>query len=863
MRSPCLAVLDELRSDPRFARHITAWLRLEPEPARYADQLPPLHPRLLAGLRTRGINRLYTHQADAVNTVLAGRHVVVVTPTASGKTLCYNLPVLHALLSDPEARALYIFPTKALAQDQLAELQAWRQVLDLDFRPAAYDGDTPPEARAAIREVSRVVITNPDMLHVGILPHHTRWADFFAGLRHVVVDEMHAYRGVFGSHVANVMRRLKRVARFYGARPRFVCASATIANPRELARLLLEEEVTVIANDGSPKGRRHFLFYNPPLVDRELGIRRSPILEAQSLSRLFVDHGVQTIIFARSRLATELLLRYLQRDAPEPDRIRGYRGGYLPRDRREIERGLREGQVRAVVATNALELGIDIGQLDACVMAGYPGTVHSTWQQAGRAGRRAGESVAILVAGGNPLEQYIITHPDYIFRPSEGFEYARINPDNLLIRLAHLRCAAFELPFTEGEKFGGTGADPESPETQEMLELLEEEGVLHQAGARWFWLADAYPAQDISLRTAGSDRVVITLADAPPGQPRVLGELDRQSAPFLVHESAIYMHQGQAYHVDALDWKAGVATVRPVNVDYYTVASTSVDVRPVRVLEESPGPAALVAHGEVEVTSKATSYRIVRLYTQETLGWGEINLPPQTMLTTGYWSVLSDEVVERLREAGFWRFDPIGDRGPNWEEQRDRARARDGYRCRQCGAPERADRQHDVHHIVPFRDFGYVPGQNDAYLQANALDNLITLCRNCHAKVEGALRFQGALSGLGHVLSHVAPLYLMCDWRDIGVLAEAQAAWSGAPTVMVYEQVPSGVGFAETLYRLHDRLLATARELVADCPCERGCPACIGPVNEEAARRQPGAPRADDDPKAYTLAILDELMAPA
>ncbi|MFQ6102570.1 MAG: DEAD/DEAH box helicase, partial [Anaerolineae bacterium] len=485
-RPSCLDVLDELRGDPRYARHITAWRRLEPQPARHAPELPPLHPRLLAGLPARGVEHLYTHQADAISAILAGRHVVVVTPTASGKTLCYNLPVLNALLTDPEARALYIFPTKALAQDQLAELRAWEDVLQLGLRPATYDGDTPPAARGAIREGSRIVITNPDMLHVGILPHHTRWASFFAGLRYVVVDEMHAYRGVFGSHVANVVRRLKRVARFYGAHPQFLCASATIANPEELARLLIgdssargshlepirkvdgaafpgcpgglespphgfsdrflevakatderadasEEEVVVVANDGSPKGTRHFLFYNPPLVDRDLGIRRSAVLETQTLVRLFLDRNVQTIVFARSRLSTELLLRYLRQGAAQQDKVRGYRGGYLPRERREIEQGLREGAVRTVVATNALELGIDIGQLDACLMAGYPGTIASTWQQAGRAGRRADVSVAILVAGGNPLEQYIVTHPDYFFGRSP--EHGRINPDNLLIRL--------------------------------------------------------------------------------------------------------------------------------------------------------------------------------------------------------------------------------------------------------------------------------------------------------------------------------------------------------------------------------------------------------------------------------------------
>ncbi len=878
--------LSRLRTDPRFAAHIAAWRRLPARPATHADAWPPVDPRLVAALGKRGIDRLYTHQAVAVEAALAGQHIVVVTPTASGKTLCYNLPVLHTLLQDPSARALYLFPTKALAQDQLAELHAWSPVLGHPVRAATYDGDTPTSARPATRRDARIVVTNPDMLHTGILPHHTRWADFFSNLCYVVVDEMHVYRGIFGSHVANVFRRLRRVCRFYGSAPQFILSSATIANPEELARHLVEADVTLVDGDGAPRGERHFLFYNPPVVDRTLGIRRSAVLEAEALARQCLAHDIQTIVFTRARLTTELLLRYLHLENPKSQIpnpksvVRGYRGGYLPAERREIERGLREGTVRAVVATNALDLGIDIGQLDVSIMAGYPGTVASTWQQAGRAGRRASVSVSILVAGGNPLDQYIVTHPDYFFGRSP--EHALVNPDNLLILLAHLQCAAFELPFQAGESFGceqpeisepdfdhgsrrahnppgrrvrdsaGAGGEMQaevpggSALTAELLDYLAESGVLHRVGDTWYWLGDSYPAERVSLRSAGPDQVAITVTSGET--PQTIGTVDRMSAPLQVPTGAVYLHDGQAYHVDRLDWEAGQALVRSVEVDYYTDASFSVEVRPVATRAEERRAGATVAYGEVQLRGRATGYKKVRLYTHETLGWGEIDLPEQTTETAAYWFILAEEVVERLRAAGWWRFDPIGYRGPNWQAQRDKARARDGYRCRHCSAPERPDRQHDIHHVRPFRDFGYVPGQNDHYQAANQLENLITLCRDCHRRAEGAQRFQGALTGLGSVLGHVAPLYLMCDYRDIGILAEAQAAWSKAPTVTIYEKIPAGVGFSETLFRLHDQVLGTAEELIRDCGCERGCPSCVGPVEEVG-----------EDARAYTLAILAEL----
>src|SRR6202140_4925590 len=486
--------------------------------------------------RAKGIQELYSHQALTAELVHEGKNVAVVTPTASGKTLCYNLPVLNAVLENADTRALYLFPTKALAQDQLAELQDLSKRLDDRFGVFTYDGDTPSDARKAIRERGHVVLTNPDMLHTGILPHHTKWMRLFENLRYIVIDELHTYRGVFGSHLANVLRRLRRVARFYGSNPQFICCSATIANPGELASQLVEQEVEVVEENGAPAGEKLFVFYNPPMINRNLGIRRSYINESTRVARELLARRLQTIVFANSRLHTEILLTYLQQaNPPKPGQaepVRGYRGGYLPVERREIERGLREGRILGVVSTNALELGIDIGSLDACAMAGYPGSIASTWQRAGRAGRRSGSSCAVLVASSAPLAQFILQHPDYFFGSSP--EHAHIQPDNLEILVNHLKCAAFELPLSPEERFGNV-------ELPELCERLAEPGFLHKSGGNWHWVQEAYPADTISLRSVTSDNfVIINTTGEENAGPAGIGEGDFSSALTTVHPKAIY-----------------------------------------------------------------------------------------------------------------------------------------------------------------------------------------------------------------------------------------------------------------------------------------------------------------------------------
>ncbi|MGC1829767.1 MAG: DEAD/DEAH box helicase [Candidatus Acidiferrales bacterium] len=755
-------------------------------PAREAQFCPMsgwVRAELREAYRAKGIERLYSHQAAAVELARSGKNFVVVTPTASGKTLCYNLPVLDAILENRDTRALYLFPTKALAQDQLAELDDLAKRLDDSFGVFTYDGDTPGDARKAIRERGHIVLTNPDMLHTGILPHHTKWARLFENLHTIVLDELHTYRGVFGSHLGNVLRRLARIARFYGSKPRFICCSATIANPGELAERLTEEAVEVIEENGAPAGEKFFVFYNPPMVNRNLGIRRSYLNEATRVAKELLARRLQTIVFANSRLHTEVLLKYLQQanrpqpGAPEP--VRGYRGGYLPRERRDIERGLREGGIRGVVATNALELGIDIGSLDACVMAGYAGSIASTWQRAGRAGRRSGTSCAVMVASSAPLDQFIVQHADYFF--GRAPERACIQPDNLEILVNHLKCAAFELPIAADEHFGFGGAD-----LQELCERLAEAGYLHRSGGSWHWVQEAYPADTVSLRSVTSDNfVIVDTTGEESGEREVIGEVDFSSALTTVHPQAIYLHQGRQYHVDRLDFDERKAYVKAVNADYFTDAIRYTQVRALEIAEEEriAGPAAR-AHGDVLVRSQVVGFKKIKFFTNENVGAGKLELPENEMHTTAFW---------------------------------------------------------------------------------------ITLERRLMAELPFALsERQSGIFGLLYALESMAALLLMCDRRDLGTAIGERPGSEGAetewqefagrmngrgeekeffePSLYLYDAYPGGIGFSEPLYRVHDLLLRQTRELIAACPCDKGCPSCTGPAGEKSERAKEAA-----------LAILDRL----
>ena len=609
----------------------------------YAAFPEAVNPKLREVLAARGIDKLYTHQALACEKVTAGENVVIVTPTASGKTLCYNVPVLDRLTAEPGARAMYLFPTKALAEDQLDELHGLIEDMGSDLCAFTYDGDTPQDARRAIRQRANIVLTNPDMLHTGILPHHTKWVKLFENLRYIVVDELHYYRGVYGSHLANIMRRLKRLCEFYGAKPQFVACSATIANPKELAETLMEAPFGLIDQNGAPAGEKVFICYNPPVVNRQLGIRRSYINETRRIAQELLDHNQQTLVFANNRLATEILVTYLK-DACDKGRmptesVRGYRGGYLPRERREIEQRLRSGDIRAVVATNALELGIDVGSLDAVVMAGYPGTIASTWQRAGRAGRRNTGSLAVMVASSAPVDQYVVEHPEYLFERSP--EHAYVNPDNLEVLLNHLKCAVFELPLRSDEKFG-------PHETNELCGFLAESGMLHLSGNAWHWTSDSYPADAVSLRSVSSDNFVVI---DTTGEAKIIGEVSYTAALTTLHEKAIYLHEAKQFHVERFDFKERKAYVKRVDCDYYTDAIDYTQVKPLREFAKAPVAADVDrVHGDVRVNRQIVGFKKIRFYTMENVGAGNLSMPEQEMHTTAYWLHFPAAFLEAMTE---------------------------------------------------------------------------------------------------------------------------------------------------------------------------------------------------------------------
>jgi DEAD/DEAH box helicase domain-containing protein len=774
---------------------ITAVRRLPARAAAYGQFPDGIDDRLQQVLRDRGIERPYTHQAAAMAHALARRNVVITTPTASGKTLCYNAPVLSTILRDPSARALYLFPTKALAQDQLAELHELADLVSgragLDLGVFTYDGDTPQDARRAIRGRAHVVLTNPDMMHSGILPHHPRWAKLLENLRYVVIDELHAYRGVFGSHLTNVLRRLRRICAHYGSDPTFICSSATIANPRELAEALAERPFELVSDSGAPGGEKFFVFVNPPVVNRQLGIRRSYLAETRRVAAEFLKRRLQLIVFAQSRLTTEILTTYLKDDFAPPaasgppdgrDQIRGYRGGYLPQRRREIEKGLREGSVRAVVSTSALELGIDIGALDVCVMAGYPGTVAATWQRAGRAGRRSSRSAAVLVASSAPIDQFVVRHPSYFFDASP--EHALINPDNLHIVVEHAKCAVFELPFSTTESFG-------RHDVQEILAVLQDSGFVYCAEGQdendgvWQWTSESYPADAVSLRSISSDNFVVV--DTTRGAD-VIGETSFTSGPSTLHEKAIYLIEGDLYQVEKLDFEGRKAFVRRIDCDYYTDAITYTKVS----VLETFNAAAARSHGEVHVASRVVGFKKIKFYTNENVGSGELDLPEQQMHTTAYWLTVPAEAMAEL--------------------------------------PFAADDRRDG-----------VVGLAFAMRQ---VAQLLLMCdrQDIGISIGGGDRDTGAEDGARELTRAGHP-----------------ASLPDEPRIFIYDNYPGGIGFSEPLFGMHADLLARTRDLIARCGCEHGCPTCVGPIGDTGPLARTVALRILDRlgvpacPEAYAL----------
>src|ERR1700690_3740461 len=828
------------RTDSDTAPNFATWRTNPARPAQthpFPDDLPAA---LGDALSQRGIDSLYSHQLEAWTYIGAGKNIVLATGTASGKTLAYNLPILASLLTNTDSRALYLFPTKALAQDQLSGLHQLQSSIK-NLQSAIYDGDTPQSQRTLIRKNSPIILSKPDMLHPGILPHHTNWSDFFRNLRFIVIDEMHTYRGVFGSHVANVIRRLKRVAEFYGASPQFILTSATIGNPKELAERLIESQIELIDHDGSSRGERHFVLYNPPVIDESLGLRKSSIMESVRLTQDLLANNIQSVVFARSRRSVEMILSYLTSPPSPPpvgegrrgEVIRGYRSGYLPSQRREIEKGLRDGTVKAVVATNALELGIDIGGLGAAVLVGYPGSIASVYQQSGRAGRGEAPALSVLVASANPLDQFLAHHLDYFFGQSP--EQGLINPDHLLILLNHLRCAMFELPFENDETFGSLDAD----KVKEFLDVLMSNHEEHLSREKYFWMSDSYPAASVSLRTASPENIILQTTETSDSAPQIIGEVDLASAYWMVHPHAIYIHEGQQYFVHELDLERHIATLTAVAMDYYTEPQNETEIQILSESEKAEIKGGEKGWGDIQVTTQVVGFKKLRWLTRENLGEEPLDLPSTELQTTGYWLSLSATTIETLRTSGSWTNDP-NDYGPDWPRIRLAVRTRDGFRCQVCGTPE-SGREHDVHHKIPFKAF-------TSAIAANRLDNLVTLCQTHHHQAEQNVRIRSGLAGLSYALSQLAPLFLMCDPSDLGVHTDAAGTIRGAPSIVLYDQVPAGIGFSQKLFEINDELIARTLELVSECECKDGCPSCVGPGGENGYGG-----------KQETISILKEL----
>ena len=756
----------DITGDGRYRGQIAHVREIAPRQAAYAEPAAAIDEALLSLLRRRNIHRLYTHQAAAVDAILAGRDVVVVTATASGKTLCYNLPVAQTLLSDPAARAMYIFPTKALAQDQFGTLSEWASDMRLGrvLRPAVYDGDTPSHNRSRVRSAASVILTNPDMLHVGILPYHGKWHALLRDLRTIVIDEVHTYRGIFGSHVAGVLRRLLRLCEHYGSRPQIVCCSATIANPAELTEKLTGRRMELIDNDGSPRGRKVFVLWNPPMLARQESLaRRSANVEAVELLAELVRRRTQTIVFTKARVVAELVYKYareaLAADGDLAGRIRPYRGGYLPLERREIERELFAGRLLGVTATNALELGIDVGAMDAAILVGFPGTICSTWQQAGRAGRASQDSLVVLIAYNDPVDQFLMRHPEYLFAASH--EHAVIDPANPHVLEAQLSCACFEKPLTAADeaRFG--------PVAMQVAGICAADGEMRPIDGRYYWSSSEFPARRTSLRMMSGETYAI--ADTSAGG-KVIGQVDAISAPELVYPNAVYLHEGRGYLVREMDMDAKIAAVEPCEADYYTQPVLSSSCRLGEASDKRAQLDGEAFFGPADVTWQTIAFRKIKYYTAELIGQAKLDLPAQTLPTTAMWWAPAEAMLAELSACG-------------------------------------------------------------------------------HRPVE-------ALCGVRNLMLAALPSLAMCDRRDISGMVDSSNL--GRPAVVIYDRYPGGLGFAQQGFELLATWLGMCGQIARECPCEAGCPSCVGLANlRPAIHSDPdlfgGMPVPD---KAATLLLL-------
>lgn len=765
--------------------------------------------------RKSGIDYIYRHQTQAINEVFKGNNIVISTGTASGKSLSYLLPIFDSLVNSSQACSILLYPTKALCHDQKMQISEYlKHLMSLTGKSpdcGVYDGDTVRDERKRIRDNAQLILTNPDMFNIGILPNHTEWSRVFTNLKYVVIDEVHVYRGIFGSHFTNLIRRMKRICRFYGSHPQFILCSATLSNISEFSEKLIEEKLSIIDQDYSQKGRKHFIIYNPPFVNKELGIRRSYLQETVRILRHLRNFDLQILLFARSRRNVEMIFTNLERKDDNTEDIRTYRSGYLSSTRRTTETEMKKGNIKTIIATNALELGIDIGGIDIVILCGYPGTIAATRQQSGRAGRRNNTSLTIMVTSSEPLEQYLANNPDYLFHKAP--EQALIQPDNPYILLSHLSSAVFELPFRTDERFGLL----EKQQLNFYLELLQKMNKTKLSNNSYYWISEKYPSEEISLRIADPSQFVLL------NKGLIIGKLDKQSALWMAHPGAVYLQEGKIYLVEELDLEKGLINLCEKDPGYYTEHMSKVDIELIELEKIQELNGYFKYYGKLKVTTIITGFRKIHWITHEILDYGKLELPPTTLITTGYWFSISPELVKELKEEQIW-FDENNNYGKEWDSIREKVLIRDAYKCQACGKTENI--RLEIHHKTPFKMF-----KNKT--QANDFSNLVTLCASCHKEAEAMIKIQSALSGMEYILHNLAPLFLMCERNDLGIHKEACAIYADQnPCILFYDTVPGGIGLSEKLFDNHQDLLNETQRIIALCECQNGCPSCTGAVSE-------------------------------
>ncbi len=821
-----------------FQENVAAVHSIPSKKAAFVDFPEYLSPVLIDFFHGQGIQTLYAHQLQALEQLQQRHNVVITTGTSSGKSLIYQASILQQLFADPASTALLLYPTKALANDQLSPFHEGLDFLcekdvNQKLKAAIYDGDTSQNDRISIRNSVSVLLTNPDMLHLSMLPHHTMWKRFFSQLRFIVIDEVHIYKGVFGSHFTNVMRRLKRIVRFYGGDPLFICTSATIHDPQAFVEKLLECPFSAIKEDGSAHGEKKVYFYNPPIVDEQLAVRCGILEEGLKIATFSIRNDLQTLVFVRARRSVEILLRRAKEILP-PGSMVGYRSGYLVAERRKIEQGLKKGEIACVVATNALELGIDIGGMDRVILLGYPGTIASFIQQIGRAGRKMNASSAVYVASMDPLDQYLLQNPAYLLENTP--EQPLIDPQNLLILFNQLRCAAYELPFQKNDHFGSLSTHI----LQNYLDILCSKGELVERNGSYYWIGETYPAADISIRSISTAPFDLLVQERDSFQK--IGEVDGESVLWMTHPGAIYLQEGESYLVQDLALDEHKVILEKGDFPYYTNPKEQQDIEIQDILESKPQESASFAYGNVTVTSQVVGFDKLDWSSNEILETIALDLPPSDLSTQAFWMTISEKTVDTLRKNALWYSDP-NDYGEHWEKIRQQILERDQQRCSLCGKQGNSALKLHVHHKKPFRTFTNPTAANDP-------SNLITLCENCHQRVEQTVRIHSGLNGLGYLFSHLAPLYLMCDLRDQGLFVEPRWKPAGfSPVIMLYDAFPGGIGLSDALFQKYPKILEDARSIIQHCACTWGCPACVGPVNQEFL-----------NPKEATLALLQEML---